>query len=585
MATSWPQERAWPTEPREHAANLSRYLRDALVCVERAGDQAVPTNIVKSMILGILSLVTKVQNMPDVQVLKEALDVTQAEARAATQDSKQALQSIKKELQDTKETLSKSITETEESKLAAREATEMGRTATVMLREMKSTGIQNRTVVNIRDPLTVANLKAMGPRNLKAHVDRAIEQSNNEHINKVKAVSANQLRSGDLSIRTARYNRQNLVNKRHPRDRGRIYQELLPERGEDLAAQEIIPPFVKALWWKGPTIHIAKDTETAEKEHQKDLESGRNNLRIYTDGSGIDGHVGAAAACPALRQSKKTYMGKASVSTVYAAELQGIILALQIAQEDRGRGNTREKTILYTDNQAAIRSSAKPKGKPGAYLLKEIARQVQDLRADGLTVEIRWIPAHKGILGNEMADTAAKEATGWKSDGASGQRADPPTELYSFKATLKTWTKAKVKERWKSSWQNETRGRAICRHLPEPTSKVLQLHEGLSKRQSAILVQLRTEKIGLRDFLFNRNVPDIQDPGCHCGEGYQTVAHVLLQCRRFQELRDQELGRIPERGDLRAVLGKRKLAIKAIKFIEQTQILGQFQDHGTSRRS
>jgi hypothetical protein len=39
---------------------------------------------------------------------------------------------------------------------------------------------------------------------------------------------------------------------------------------------------------------------------------------------------------------------------------------------------------------------------------------------------------------------------------------------------------------------------------------VLQLHEGLTKRQSAILVQLRTEKLGLRDFLFRRKVPDIQ---------------------------------------------------------------------------
>jgi hypothetical protein len=57
--------------------------------------------------------------------------------------------------------------------------------------------------VNIRDPITVANLRAISPRNLKAHVDRAIEQSNNEHVKKVKAVLVNQLKSGDLSIRTA----------------------------------------------------------------------------------------------------------------------------------------------------------------------------------------------------------------------------------------------------------------------------------------------------------------------------------------------------------------------------------------------
>ncbi|KAI3325200.1 hypothetical protein HD806DRAFT_492320 [Xylariaceae sp. AK1471] len=60
MATSWPHKRAWPTESREHAAFLSRYLSDALKCVEHAGNQLVPSNIVKSIILGIKSLVFKI---------------------------------------------------------------------------------------------------------------------------------------------------------------------------------------------------------------------------------------------------------------------------------------------------------------------------------------------------------------------------------------------------------------------------------------------------------------------------------------------------------------------------------------------
>ena len=41
-----------------------------------------------------------------------------------------------------------------------------------------------------------------------------------------------------------------------------------------------------------------------------------------------------------------------------------------------------------------------------------------------------------------------------------------------------------------------------------PTKKVLQLHERLSERESALLVQLRTEMIGLNDFLFKRHVPE-----------------------------------------------------------------------------
>jgi ribonuclease HI len=63
---------------------------------------------------------------------------------------------------------------------------------------------------------------------------------------------------------------------------------------------------------------------------------------------------------------------------VYAAELQGILLALEMAQDDRQQGYARSKVCIFTDNQAAIKSSAKPKGKLGAYILKAIARKMKN---------------------------------------------------------------------------------------------------------------------------------------------------------------------------------------------------------------
>ncbi|KAJ3575391.1 hypothetical protein NPX13_g4047 [Xylaria arbuscula] len=111
------------------------------------------------------------------------------------------------------------------------------------------------------------------------------------------------------------------------------------------------------------------DAEQAESDHQRELESGRSTLLICTDGSGIDGHTGAAAVCPRIRQTRKAYMGRDTVSTVYAGELQGINIALEIAREDLHRGSRRDKAIIYTDNQTAIRSSATPVGKSGAYIL------------------------------------------------------------------------------------------------------------------------------------------------------------------------------------------------------------------------
>jgi hypothetical protein len=57
-----------------------------------------------------------------------------------------------------------------------------------------------------RLPPTLLSLRAMNPRNLNAHVERAIAQSGNENISGIKVLSSNQLRSGDLSIKTATSN-------------------------------------------------------------------------------------------------------------------------------------------------------------------------------------------------------------------------------------------------------------------------------------------------------------------------------------------------------------------------------------------
>ena len=56
--------------------------------------------------------------------------------------------------------------------------------------------------MKVTNPSTIENLRAKNPRTLQSHVDRAIEQSKNKHIENIRVVSANQLKSGDLSIKT-----------------------------------------------------------------------------------------------------------------------------------------------------------------------------------------------------------------------------------------------------------------------------------------------------------------------------------------------------------------------------------------------
>ncbi|KAF5669922.1 reverse transcriptase [Fusarium denticulatum] len=364
-----------------------------------------------------------------------------------------------------------------------------------------------------------------------------------------------------------------------------IEQSITDRQGPNIRQQEHIAPYIVAPWWQGPQTFIEASTEEAQARHDRIMHDEPDAIHVYTDGSGINGSIGAAAVCTTTQEAKSAYMGHDTTSTVYAGELQGISLALQIAQEDRSKGNRRSKVVIYADNQAAIRSTAKPKGKSGAYLLKGITQQIDQLRSQGLNTEIRWVPAHTGIQGNENADRAAKEATGWRDGDLTGPKAAEPEHLYPLRSAMKTWSHKEAIKSWEASWVSETRGRASFRHTTKPSRKVLGLHDGLTKKRSALLTHLRTEKIGLNDFLFGRRVPGITSNRCPCGSDRQTVAHVLLRCRRHHQLRDQELGRLQGRNNLRKLLNERDAAAKAIKFIELTQILGQFQDRDLNRQS
>ena len=72
----------------------------------------------------------------------------------------------------------------------------------------------------------------------------------------------------------------------------------------------------------------------------------------------------------------------------------------------------------------------------------------------------------------------------------------------------------------------------------------LRLYEGLSKPQCAILIQMRTMRIGLRHFLFEIKAADSDQ--CSCGAGSQTPKHVLMQCAHYVEFRKQLWGQLDE---------------------------------------
>lgn len=106
------------------------------------------------------------------------------------------------------------------------------------------------------------------------------------------------------------------------------------------------------------------------------------------------------------------------------------------------------------------------------------------LREKGIDSELNWVPAHKEIEGNELADVAAKEATGWrevkKRDGklCKIRTHAPQIPLPFLKSAGKAHLTRLLHGKWEEEWRNETRGRALFKIPPSPARKVTSYQSG-----------------------------------------------------------------------------------------------------------
>ena len=120
-----------------------------------------------------------------------------------------------------------------------------------------------------------------------------------------------------------------------------------------------------APWWEPPEVQIAQSKEEALKNHDiTTLCNPPNTTFIYTDGSGLEDRVRAAAVnynprldenqpfykAPCLRKASKACLGTLQNSTVFTGELKGIDMALDMPPWTEHTNNI----VIFTDNQATL---------------------------------------------------------------------------------------------------------------------------------------------------------------------------------------------------------------------------------------
>ena len=162
-------------------------------------------------------------------------------------------------------------------------------------------------------------------------------------------------------------------------------------------------------------------------------------LSCFTDGSKIDGNAGASYFIPEIDEDIVIPLGR--YPTVYQAEILGIIYAARDLEQNEK--DHFDRVDLYVDSLSTLQTLCSTK--PVTELVWECFVALEEL-AKHREVNLNWIPAHRGLPGNEKADELAKLAARTE---YIGPQPSVPVSSQFMKTAIKEWAKGEHSRRWK----------------------------------------------------------------------------------------------------------------------------------------
>lgn len=292
--------------------------------------------------------------------------------------------------------------------------------------------------------------------------------------------------------------------------------------------------FEAAAPWNSTLVDTFIHADTKEKAaafhnaHVQQLMASERNIICYSDGSMLEGNVGAGAV---VLGTEDQYMFRAvnlgREAEVYDAELEGMRQAAAMAVEcSMERNNWFTDAYIYLDNQAAIKRVSHLEMGPGqstAIAMNCIAQQLLDR---GIQLHVEWVPGHMGVYGNELADKVAGRAT------------VPSSTICNGGMTTLSFIGRAIREfrtrNWEVHWQTQNSGKHFQGGFTPHPDAILKTNQRLFV---ATVCQMRTGHGHFNSYLINIPKSGITTTACKCGSRYQTPYHLLYECSSFKEAR------------------------------------------------
>ena len=282
---------------------------------------------------------------------------------------------------------------------------------------------------------------------------------------------------------------------------------------------------------RGKQIHnIDREVHLKLWQHPADeakfLDTNENKDRLiqaYTDGSKTQHGVGSGVAIfigtnLALQDKFKL---DSNCSNNQAEQL-AIIKALEAIGNIDTTTNSQRTVTIFTDSMITLESIRNTKNHN--YLIEEIRKKMTTLEQAHWNIEISWVKAHIGIMGNELADRLAKTAAN-----------DNDNEIIFSRlpiGTIINKIKEKTMQKWQKEWEECSKAEITKKFFPK-----IQDRQKLRIEIFPVFTAMVTGHGKTRAYLHRFKI--LENANCPCGEGDQTVDHLLNRCPMLNTQRER----------------------------------------------
>ncbi len=279
------------------------------------------------------------------------------------------------------------------------------------------------------------------------------------------------------------------------------------------------PPWVDFVDHTALTLHpsyLKSTTSVMAKTLFLELDRStyHDHFRIFTDGSHVPPATTTAAVYVEDLDLCQTWRIR-GMHQALTAELFAIKQALTFVRSQLRP----QKVVVYTDSQSSLFLIRSASPESHRLLVFEIQGILLGLGSPDWTVRLQWVPSHVGILGNEIADTAASKVP----------HTAPPVSLASDAAIASSAVLAACSAQWTVELRRLLPNSAIGQHrvdaLPHPWAR------GSSRTLDVALTRLRIGHCRLEAHLYRLHLTPT--PYCQwCLTEAETIEHFLLVCPR-----------------------------------------------------